>query len=92
MRREEPPVRAAALIWRVDGQRYLPGDPMGDAVGPHNHQLSSWGTMPDAKGEGDNQVLRTGFGGNTPTSDVLNRTSSETRPKTFMVNSYIRIN
>lgn len=62
----------------------------------HTHQLSGWGVMPDCRGGGDNQVLRTGYGGDTITSGVregaLLTPENENRPKTTVINFYIRIN
>jgi hypothetical protein len=50
--------------------------------------------MGDAKGAGDNQVLRTGFGGDTVTSGIREGNVNggrETRPKSTVINFYIRI-
>jgi hypothetical protein len=69
-----------------------PGGKLEDAVGNHRHEMTGWAPMSDAKGEGDNHVLRTGFGGVTPTSGVVGQDATETRPKTTVVMFYIRIN
>jgi|ERR1043166_380405 hypothetical protein len=69
-----------------------PGGHMADALSNHHHELSGWAVMNDARGGGDNQVLRTGYGGATPTSGVIGIDNSETRPKTTVVVFYIRIN
>jgi|SRR5947209_20406552 len=69
------------------------GGQMPDAFGSHNHILvdgvNGWGVMGDAQGGGDNQVLRTGYGGTIHTSYSGDQ---ETRPKTTVVNFFIRIN
>ncbi len=67
----------------------------------HRHNLVGWGVMNDATGEGDNQVLRTGFGGNTETNDITVRVTepsgqgvrvaTETRPKNVSVHWIIRV-
>jgi len=69
-----------------------PGGHMPDAIANHHHELSGWAVMSDARGGGDNHVLRTGYGGATPTSNVVGADGSETRPKTTVVVFYIRIN
>jgi hypothetical protein len=69
-----------------------PGGQMADALSNHHHELSGWAVMNDAQGGGDNHVLRTGYGGATPTSGVIGVDNSETRPKTTVVVFYIRIN
>ena len=69
-----------------------PGGHMEDAILQHSHQMSGWAVMNDARGSGDNHVLRTGYPGNTPTSEVLGAATGETRPKTTVVIFYIRIN
>lgn len=66
------------------------------SLADHSHRLDGWGIMNDCEGGGNNQVLRTGFGGSTPTSGASTRQASttttvkprggqETRPKNVYV-------
>lgn len=69
-----------------------------DAIANHSHNLrggrgTGWGRMGDAQGGGNNEVPRwTDSGSEFATSGVVGVDSSETRPKTTIVNFFIRIN
>ena len=72
-----------------------PGDPQEQSIQNHSHELPGWAEMPDARGGGDNHVLRTGFQGAAPhTSGVLETpvvAGGETRPATTVVNFFCRV-
>ena len=79
-----------------------PGGTMEDATRNHRHQFGDaaglgadrWNIMRDAEGGGDNFVARIGVGsgGISTTGMVDGQPDNETRPKTTIVNFYIRIN
>jgi hypothetical protein len=78
-----------------------PGGTMEDATRNHRHQLgnagglsaSQWNIMGDGQGGGDNAVARIGVssGGIFTTGMVDGQPSDETRPRTTIVNFYIRV-
>ena len=75
------------------GQTPAVGQTQEDALQNHSHVLGGWSEMGDARGGGDNHVLRTGFGGNTGTSGPVGaNVANETRPKTTVVNFFCRAN
>jgi hypothetical protein len=75
---------------------------MEDATRNHRHQLGDaaglgadrWNIMRDAEGGGDNFVARIGVssGGISTTGMIDGQPGDETRPKTTILNFYIRIN
>lgn len=78
-----------------------PGGTMEDATRDHQHRMGNaaglsadqWNIMRDAQGGGNNFVARIGVaGGGIDTTGMLNgQPGNETRPRTTIVNFYIRV-